>query len=468
MYNKNDIIELDIIDMTKDGLGLARVSGQVFFVKDGIVGDKVKAVVTKATSSIIYAKVKEIISESPYRVKTSCKISSACGGCSLLNIDYDKELELKKTYVLNCLKKIGKFDTNIDNKYEGIMKMSKPYSFRNKMQVPFELRDKKVIYGFYAGRTHYIIELDDCIVGFNGAKKILESIKEGIKKFDLSVYDEHSGLGVFRQVLLRKGNVLNEISITYILNDSKYERNLDLYKKFDRYVVDNLEANDEITKDMLVTSTININTNNNNVIFGNRNITIRGKGYIEDSISNIKYHISPESFYQVNSAMTKVLYDKIVEYADFSGNEKVLDLYCGIGTISLYIARYVSEVLGIEIVSAAIDNAKDNAILNKIENAKFICLDVDKLDDNNLKELKRFDTVILDPPRKGLDIMTISFIKRINPKKIIYVSCDPATLSRDLDILCHSDNSKYILKRVANVDMFPHTMHVETVSVLIS
>ena len=242
----------------------------------------------------------------------------------------------------------------------------------------------------------------------------------------------------------------------------KYEKNLDLYKKFDRYVVDNVANND-----LLVTTTININLDNNNVIFGNKNIVIRGKGYIEDSISDIKYRISPESFYQVNSEMTKVLYDKVIEYAEFDGSERALDLYCGIGTISLYLSRYVKEVFGIEIVKSAVDNANDNAKINGIDNAKFKCLDVDKIDVSIDNESKNFDVVIVDPPRKGLDITTINFIKTINPKKIIYVSCDPATLSRDLDILCHGENNKYTLKRIANVDMFPHTMHVETVSVLI-
>ena len=463
VYKKNDIIELDIIDMTKDGLGLAKASGQVFFVKDGIVGDKVKVVVTKLSPNIIYTNVTDIISRSPYRVDAACSISNACGGCSLLNLNYDKELELKKTFVLNCLKKIGKFDISIENLYEGILKMQNPYSFRNKMQVPFALRNGEIIYGFYAGRTHYIIEFEDCIVGFKGAKNILDSIKNALKKFNISIYDEKSAKGIFRQVLLRKGNVSNEISITYILNDANYEKNLDLYKDFDRYVVSNADKNN-----LLVTSTININLSNNNVIFGNKNIVIRGKGYIEDSILDIKYHISPESFYQVNNEMTKILYDKVLEYADFKGNERVLDLYCGIGTISLYLARYVKEVLGIEIVKSAVDNAKDNAKINGIDNAKFLCLDADKIDACKENEFKNFDTVIVDPPRKGLDITTINFIKELKPKKIIYVSCDPATLSRDLDILCHGEDGKFTIKRIANVDMFPHTMHVETVSILIS
>lgn len=461
VYKKNDIIELEIVDMTKEGLGLAKDLGQVFFVKDGIVGDKVKVIVTKVSSNIIYAKAIEIIDRSTYRVDATCKISNACGGCSLLNLNYDKELELKKTFVLNCLNRIGKFDTNIDNLYEGILKMQNPYSFRNKMQVPFALRNGEIIYGFYAGRTHYIIEFEECIVGFKGTKSILDSIKKALKKFNISIYDEQSGKGIFRQVLLRKGNVSNEISITYILNDNDYKKNLGLYKDFDKYVVDNAD-NDNL----LVTSTININLSNNNVIFGNKNIIIRGKGYIEDSISNIKYHISPESFYQVNSEMTKVLYDKVLEYAGFNGSERVLDLYCGIGTISLYIARYVKEVFGIEIVKSAVDNAKDNAKINGIDNAEFICLDADKIDASKENELKNFDTVIVDPPRRGLDVATIDFIKKLRPKKVIYVSCDPATLSRDLDILCHADNSNYDLKRIVNVDMFPHTMHVETVSYL--
>ena len=368
--------------------------------------------------------------------------------------------------------------------------MDTPYGFRNKMQVPFAIRDGKVVYGFFATRTHHIIEFDYCLSGFKGSDEILKIIREAITKYNISVYDENTNEGAFREVLMRCGNVSNEISLTYIINDKDYLENLELYKSFDNFVIEELRTRvgaDTIRPNCigrhsvvqcrgelasphkLVTSTLNINTSNTNVLFGNKNVVLRGPGYIEDSIGDIKYHISPESFYQVNMKMTKSLYDKVLEYAAFTGNENVLDLYCGIGTISLYIADKVENVIGIEIVEKAVENAKSNAALNNISNVNFICLDASKI----TKEIitsntvsTNFDTIIVDPPRKGLDRATIDLIRDINPKKVIYVSCDPATLARDIDILCNTEK-KYSIQKFVNVDMFPHTMHIETVVSLI-
>lgn len=467
-YSKNEKIELDIIDMTKDGLGVAKVDSQVFFVKNAILEDRVNAVITKVTTNVIYAKALEIVSKSKYRVESKCDVSNSCGGCQLLNLDYKKQIELKKQIVLSTISKIGKISLDDLNEcYEGIIAMDIPHRFRNKMQVPFAIRDGKVVYGFYAGRTHHIVEFGYCLSGFKGSDVILNIIRNAIIKYNISVYDENANEGVFREVLIRCGNVSNEISLTYIINDKNYDKNLELYKSFDNYIVEEYSRCEVLRA--LTTSTLNINTSNTNVLFGNRNIIIRGKGFIEDSIGNIKYHISPESFYQVNMKMTKSLYDKVLEYADFTGNENVLDLYCGIGTISLYLAGKVKNVLGVEIVERAVENAKSNAALNDISNARFICLDASKITKDIISSNAsgvNFDTVVVDPPRKGLDKATIDLIRDIDPKKIIYVSCDPATLSRDIDILCNIDK-KYIVQRFASVDMFPHTMHIETVMSLI-
>ena len=480
-YKKNDEIKLEIIDITKEGLGLAKLSGQVFFVKDAIVGDVVRAAITKVSDNVIYAKAKEILSKSNYRVDADCTVSNACGGCQLLNLDYEEQLKLKKKYVLNCLSKIAKCDVDGDGIakdfiYDGVLKMSSPYHFRNKMQVPFVMRDGKIIYGFYAGRTHHIVEFNKCLVGFEYAEVILDSIKEALSKYPISIYDEVSKTGVFREVLLRCGNTSSQISITYILNDKDYKKNIHLYNNFDEsvrkqvkekldkynlFIAENASSAKKIYE--VVTSTININLNNTNVLFGNTNVTLSGNGYIEDKIGDIRYNISPESFYQVNMEMTKVLYDKILDFASIKGDEEVLDLYCGIGTISLYVSRYVKKVLGIEIVDKAITNAKNNMKINGISNAEFICKDVN--DDLSI-EKKHFDIVIVDPPRKGLEEKVISQIKEIKPEKIIYVSCDPATLSRDIDCFCHKEDSSYTLKRVVNVDMFPHTMHIETIALM--
>ena len=483
-YNKNEKVELTITDMTKEGLGISKISGQVFFVKDAIIGDKVVANITKVTKNIIYAKTIEILKESKLRVKPICDIANACGGCQLLCLNVIEQLKLKYAYVTQCLKNIGKFDTNKDILADGLSFHIDPKYFRNKMQVPFAKSNGEIIYGFYAGRTHHIVRFDKCPVGFKNAELILNAIKNSLIKKDISIYDEKTNKGIFREVMLRIGNVSKEVSITYIINDSKYQNNLELYKKFDAEVRKNVEnsifdvRNDDKYGQShfnIVTSTLNINTNHNNVLFGNTNIVLFGNGYIEDSIGDIKYHISPESFYQVNMEMTKDIYDKVVKFGEFTGNENVLDLYCGIGTISLYISKYVKSVLGIEIVERAIRDAKENAKINNITNANFICADVDTLlnDEKIETELTAFDTIIVDPPRKGLDKNAIDLIKRISPNKIIYVSCDPATLARDLDMLCHDMDDtdknaiKYNLKTIANVDMFPHTMHMETIALIL-
>lgn len=482
-FSKNQKIELDIHDMTKEGLGIAKIDSQVFFVKDAIVGDKVSAIITKVSSNVIYAKTIKIICKSKYRVESKCKVANSCGGCQLLNLDYEKQLELKKNSVINIINKIGKIDLNELNKcYDGIYSMDIPHRFRNKMQMPFAIRNGNIIYGFYAERTHHIIEFDHCLASFKGSDAILDIIKNAIIKYNFSIYDENTNEGVFREVLVRCGNESNEISLTYIINDKNYEKNIDLYKKFDEYIVEKCGKIEElgstsnvgkiaINSAKFVTSTLNINTSKTNVLFGNKNIILRGTGYIEDCIGDVKYHISPESFYQVNMMMTKVLYDKVIEYANFSGNENVLDLYCGIGTISLYVARHVKKVLGIEIVEKAIENAKENAQINDIKNADFICEDITRnfTDDiNNYKNedyenVDYYDVVIVDPPRRGLDEKVINYITSIEPRKLIYVSCDPATLARDINIL---SSKEYTLKKFANVDMFPHTMHIETVALL--
>jgi len=473
-FSKNQKIELEIIDITKEGLGIAKQDSQVFFVKDAIVGDKVNAVITRVNASVIYAKALEIIKKSKDRVESKCKVANSCGGCQLLNLDYNKQLELKKNSVINTLSKIGKIDLEfLRQRYDGILSMETPHRFRNKMQVPFAIRNDKVIYGFYAGRTHHIVEFDYCLAGFKDSDIILNIIRDAIIRFNISVYDENKNEGVFREVLVRCGNESNEISLTYIINDKNYEENIDLYKKFDEYIVEKCGKIEElgstsnvgkiaINSAKFVTSTLNINTSNTNVLFGNKNVILRGTGYIEDYIGDIKYHISPESFYQVNMYMTKLLYDRVLDYGNFSGSEKVIDLYCGIGTISLYVAKYVKSILGIEIIEKAIENAEENAKINNIKNADFACGDISERYGGN-ELIDSYDVVIVDPPRKGLDEKVINCIASMKPQKVIYVSCDPATLARDIkSFSC----KQYCLDKFVNVDMFPHTMHIETVALL--
>ena len=507
---KNDIIELKIIDITESGFGVAKKDGIVFFVKGALAGDVVNAVVTKVLKNVVYAKRVEILCKSEYRVEPICEVADKCGGCQLIDLKYEKQLEIKINNIINIFKNIANIELNINiknfdnnvnhliynkivsqtnsvnnsigiNEYVGIIPVKNKLNIRNKMQVPFSLRNGEIIYGFYAGRTHYVVEFNKCSIGFLGAEIILDEIKKALKKFNISIYDEKTNKGIFREVMLRKGNISNDVSITYIVNDKNYKNKLKLYKEFDSYVREKIyekqnnykatvvDINSNICLNsynhtynfQIITSTLNINLNNNNVLFGNDNIILYGNGFIIDYIGNLKYQISPQSFYQVNNELTKELYDLIIDFADFNKDENIIDLFCGIGTISLYISKFVNSVIGIEIIDRAIVDARNNAKLNCIDNVDFICDDVDNINLNIID--KKIDTIIVDPPRKGLSLKNINFIKNIKPKKIIYVSCDPATLARDIDILCHKDDIKYNLIKMVNVDMFPHTMHVETV-----
>ncbi|MCQ2609588.1 MAG: 23S rRNA (uracil(1939)-C(5))-methyltransferase RlmD [Lachnospiraceae bacterium] len=467
MYEKNDSIILDIVDMTYDGLGIAKIDQVVFFVKGGVVGDKVEAIVTKNNKDrLIYAKAISIIESSPYRVEPVCKDASRCGGCMLMSLSYEKQIELKVHNVKNCLKRIGKIDEKVvDDVFLGIESFDmSPARYRNKIQVPFSIKDGKVIYGFYAFNTHYIVENDKCIVGFDGADKILKDIRDFLQDNNISIYDEKTYDGYFREAILRCGDNSGEISVTLVVGKTK--------NKNDKHSMDRLSEVLSKKYSDIKTITLNVNTKNNNVILGDKNFLLYGKGYIEDELLGVKYHISPESFYQVNNKMTEKLYDTVIGFGDFDKEEKVLDMYCGIGTISLIVANNVKKVLGIEVVDRAVQNAKENASINDIKNAEFMTLDASKLkkskdSDDYIDILDDiYDTIIVDPPRKGLDNATVEYIKKVAPKKVVYVSCDPSTLSRDLDILTHDGDIRYTIKKIKCVDMFPYTMHVETVVLL--
>ena len=473
-YTKNSKIELNIIDITKDGLGIAKYDEKVFFVKNALIGDVVDATITKVNKNVIYAKTDNIIKKSNFRVDDLCNVSKRCGGCQFLSLDYKQQLDIKKNYVVNCLKKIGKFEFL---PYDSIIGMDYPYYYRNKMQVPFSIKNNTIVYGFYANRTHDIVEFDVCKVGFKNSNIVLDIIKDALNKYEISIYNEKTKTGIFREVLMRHANNTNNVSLTYVLNDKNYKKHINIYKKFDDYIVNNLNSNLPNENIDIVTSTLNINTLNNNVILSNNNVTLRGCGYIEDYIKTTKYHISPESFYQINMKMTEKLYDKIVDFGNFNNENVVLDLYCGIGTISIYIANVIKYVIGVECVNKAIENANANLALNNLKNATFICSDVNETLYNNICDIlvkkekyigqKNIDTIIVDPPRKGLDKSAIKLIHMFSSKQIIYVSCDPATLARDLYILCNGEVTKsYEIVKVSNVDMFPHTMHIETIVLL--
>ena len=357
MYKKNDKVELKIIDISTEGLGVAKLfdvetnKNIVFFVKDALVSDVVEVVITKVNKNVIFAKTLKVIEKSQYRIEPKCNVANICGGCQLLSLDYKKQLELKKELVKNNLLNIGKLNEDVLDKSDfDIIGMDSPYNFRNKIIVPFGLRDKKIISGYYAGRTHYIIDNNYCATAFAGHDIIIDIMRKLLKDFGISIYDEKSQKGIFRQLMLRKANETNELSITFIINDKNYNKNIEKYKKLAYELFDNFgKKSAELGQDIKISSiSININTNANNVLLGKESVLLYGYDHIEDKMTlkvdnkdcSLKFHVSDLSFYQTNIFMTKVLYNTVFEFAKIKANERVLDLYCGIGTMTLFASLF--------------------------------------------------------------------------------------------------------------------------------
>lgn len=450
---KNQEILLTIEDFTKEGEGLGKYQGFPLFVKDTVIGDKAKVSITKLKKNYGYARLVEILEPSPDRVTPPCPVARQCGGCKIQQLSYEKQKEFKWNQVANCLKRIGGFD-GIEAKMEPIYGMEHPWHYRNKAQYPVGL-DKagNIIAGFYAGRTHTIVPNTDCLIQAEVNKDILEIILRYLRKNNIRPYDEKSHTGLVRHVLTRVGFVTGEIMVCLVLNGKKEQL------KNSAVLVAQLAAIPGMTSIM-----VNTNKEKTNRILGASCETLWGKDYIEDYIGDVRYQIGPLSFFQVNPAQTKVLYSKALEYAGLKGEEIVWDLYCGIGTISLFLAQKAKQVYGVEIVKEAIDDARRNAALNQMDNVTFY---VGKAEEIVPAEYQRTgirpDVIVVDPPRKGCDEMLLHTMTQMRPKRIVYVSCDPGTLARDCKILC---GEGYEIERVAVVDQFGHSCHVETVCLL--
>ena len=452
-YKKGEMITVDITDFGENGEGIGKTDAFTWFIKDTVIGDKVTAKVMKTKKSYGYARLDSIIKESPDRIEAKCPVARSCGGCTLQSIDYSAELKLKQNKVENHLKRIGGFDlSNVE--IEEIIGMEDPIRYRNKSQFPFGRKNGKNITGYFAGRTHSIVEFDDCIIGIEENKNVLKTVLDFMEKYDIPAYDEESGKGVVRHVLIRKGFATGELMVCIVIN------------------ANNLPHSDKLVESLCTTLgsdlksvSININKKNTNVILGEKTLTLYGNGYIEDYIGDVKFRISPQSFYQVNPVQTKKLYSKALEYAALTGEETVWDMYCGIGTISLFLAKSAKFVYGVEIVDAAIQNARENAKLNNIENVKFFVGKAEEVitgeyENGNIRDI---DVIVVDPPRKGLDKLAIDTMLKLLPKRIVYVSCDSSTLARDLKMLCEKE---YELKKLTVVDQFARSYHTETVALL--
>ena len=446
---KDDLIELTIEDLGVDGEGIGKVDGMAIFVKDAVPGDRVQAKVMKMKKSYGYARLMQVLDPSPERTESRCAFARQCGGCQLQAMTYEAQLDFKAKKVWNHLIRIGGIT---DLAKPEIIGMDDPWRYRNKAQFPFGTdKEGNPVTGFYAARSHNIIPCTECWLGVEENKVILEKILNHLKTYHISTYDEVSGKGLLRHVLIRKGFTTGEVMVCLILNGRTMPKLTEL--------VDSLREVPGMTS-----ITINVNTKNTNVIMGTEMIFVWGQDYITDYIGNIKYQISPLSFYQVNPVQTKKLYETALEYADLKGNETVWDLYCGIGTISLFLAQKAGKVYGVEIVPQAIDDARQNAKLNGIENAEFFVGKAEEvLPEKYEKEGIYADVIVVDPPRKGCDTAALETMVKMKPERIVYVSCDSATLARDVKWL---GERGYEVKKVKACDMFPGTVHVETVVLL--
>ena len=448
-FRKNDLVTLEIEDCGIDGEGIGKADGFTVFVKDAVIGDTVTAKIIKAKKNYGYGRLMEVLKPSPYRVEPKCEFARQCGGCQLQALSYDQQLVFKTNKVKGHLERIGGFT---DIPMEPIIGMDELFHYRNKAQFPVgRNKEGKIVTGFYAGRTHNIIENRDCALGVAENKEVLDRVIAHMEKYGIEPYNEATGKGLVRHVLIRYGYFTKEVMVCLILNGNKILKEEQLVKSLC-----------EIPG--MTSITINVNKKHSNVILGEEIRLLWGQEYITDRIGDISYQISPLSFYQVNPMQTQKLYAKALEYADLHGEETVWDLYCGIGTISLFLAQKAKFVRGVEIVPAAIENAKENAKLNGLENTEFF---VGKAEEVLPREYKKngvyADVIVVDPPRKGCDETLLETMIEMNPERIVYVSCDSATLARDLKYLCARG---YELRKVCPVDQFGMTVHVETVVLL--
>lgn len=448
VLKKNDEIQLEITSLTSQGSGVGHFDGMAVFVQNTAVGDVVLAHIIKVKSSYAVAIIKSIIKPSPDRIEPDCSVFGKCGGCAFRHISYASELEAKKQFVQSALERIG----GLNIKVEEILH-AKSEHYRNKAQYPVRLtQDGKMQIGFYSRRSHRIIDCRNCLLQPQYFVNILNAIEAWQSKTGVSCYNESKHSGVMRHVYVRKSFSLGETMVCLVINAEDIPDKNGLIERLKK-------ADSTITSVVL-----NINKKDTNVVLGEKCVTIWGRDYIEDTLCGLKFHISPLSFYQVNPRAAKLLYEKARQYAELKKDEILLDLYCGTGTIGLIMAKDAGRVIGAEIIEQAVADAKENAKLNGIENADFICVDAEEAAKTLFEKEIKPDVVVLDPPRKGCSPQVLSTVSKMQPRRIVYVSCDPATLARDLKIFA---SLGYNTKKVTAVDMFPRTAHVETVCQLV-
>jgi len=452
MLQKNQVVKLSITDVSDTGEGIGKVDGMTVFVQGAVPGDTVEALVIKAKKTYAISKVAKILKPSPDRVEPACPVAARCGGCQLSFLSYEAQLRLKAKKVKDCIERIGGF---VGQVVEPVLGMKEPVAYRNKGQFPVglsvnrETGASEPILGFYAGHSHRIIPTDSCGMLFPGHESVLQAVREYLAEEGVSIYNEETGKGLVRHVLMRKGKTTGEILVCLVGNGDKLPKAEKLWEKLQKIKG-------------VVGLSFNTNKQQTNVILGDKIVSLFGKPAMVDYIGEVAFEISPMAFYQVNPDQTRVLYQTALDFAGLTGNEVVWDLYCGIGSISLFLAQKAKQVYGIEIIPEAIENAKANAARNHMENAAFYVGAAEEVFPRLLAENPALtaDVICVDPPRKGCDETLLHTMLSMAPKRIVYVSCDPATLARDLKVLCEKD---YRIEKVQPVDMFPNSVHVETV-----
>lgn len=443
---KNDRQTVYIEDLTHDGNGVAKIDGYPLFIQGALPGETAEIHVMKTLKNYGFAKVVNILEKSPDRVEAPCVYFSQCGGCQLQHLSYEGQLKWKQNMVANVMKRLGKIDAPV----HPVKGMEEPWHYRNKSQIPFAQNESgQMVAGFYKTKSHSIVDMERCLIQTGEADVVMADLKRELEILGLRPYDEKSHQGMLRHVVVRKGRATGEVMVVLVTKSKKFPQASAVIEKI-RALIPN------------VTSIVqNVNGEKTNVIFGNDTFTLWGKDTIEDTIGNVRFEISARSFYQVNPVQTEVLYKQALDYAQLTGDERVIDAYCGIGSISLFLAQKAGHVMGVEIVEQAIEDAKRNAALNGFTNTYFEAGPAEEVIPRWYKEGKEADVLVVDPPRKGCDEALLSTIIEQKPKRVVYVSCNPATLARDLRIL---EDGGYKTQEVQPVDMFPHTTHCEAVA----
>lgn len=476
-FRKDDVVEVTIEDIGQDGEGIGHGQGGTLFIKDAVIGDTVEAKVMKAKKNYAFARLLSVKQPSPWRVTPRCAIADKCGGCQIQALRYDKQLEFKQNKVENDLIRIGSFPKEeIAARMHPIIGMADPWHYRNKAQLPVgRNKEGRLIAGFYAGRTHVIIPVSSCEIGAEENSSIITAVLDWMEQYQIPPYDEAAGKGLVRHILIRTGIYSGQVMVCLVVNCPKNGL------PHTRELVERLSV-----LPGMASISLNINRERTNVILGQELVTLWGTDTIQDSLSifqvtygkdgmaaftpapypAVRFHISPLSFYQVNPRQTEKLYSLVLAFAGLTGRETVWDLYCGVGTISLFLARFAGKVYGVEVIPAAVEDARQNAARNGVENARFQAGKVEDVLPAYVRQRQQegdeapVDVVVVDPPRKGCDRKCLDTILEVQPQRVIYVSCDPATLARDLRILC---DGGYTINQIQPVDQFSHTVHVEVV-----